>query len=530
MGEPASPTTTINTTPPLGAEDALEAQHTAVEERFDLRGRSLRQHTARGVVINAGFHVAIAVLGLAQRFAVAAFLTVTEFGLWGIVLAILMTLYWLKEVGIGEKFVQQNEADQELAFQKAFTLELLYTAAFCVFVLVTLPVFALLYGNSRIILPAAVLTLCLLGGALQTPIWISFREMRFVRQRSLEAVNPIVSTAIMVPLAAAGAGYWSIVIGIVVGSFAGAAVALASCPYRIALRFERGTLREYVRFSGPLLVSGVAGIIIVQGTLIAGNYAVGLTGLGALTLAASLATFSDRVDQIISRTIYPAVCAVKDRRELLFETFTKSNRLALMFGLPFGIGLLLFAPDLVEFVLGDRWQPAVGLLQALGLMVGIRQIAFNWSVFFNATGNTRPIGVTAAVLVGVFLAVTVPAIAVLGLDGYIIGTSVSLAVELRIRAHYLRRFFPGFGMLRHLARAFAPSVPAVAVVVAVRALENGPRTSGQALLELGLYLATTGIATLWFERRLLREILGYMRGRGRLGEEAVSPVGEAFAR
>jgi O-antigen/teichoic acid export membrane protein len=502
----------------------------AVEERFDLQGRSLREHTARGVVINAGFHVAIAVLGLAQRFAVAAFITVSEFGLWGIVLSILMTLYWLKEVGIGEKFVQQDEADQVVAFQKAFTLELLYTACFCVFVFVTLPVFALLYGNSEIILPAAVLTLCLLGGALQTPIWISFREMRFVRQRSLEAVNPVVSTAIMVPLAAAGAGYWSIVIGIVVGSFAGAAVALATCPYPIALRFERGTLREYVRFSAPLLFSGLAGIIIIQGTMLAGNYAVGLAGLGALTLAASLATFSDRVDQIISRTVYPAVCAVKDRRELLFETFTKSNRLALMFGLPFGIGLLLFAPDLIEFVLGDRWEPAVGLLQALGLMVGIRQIAFNWSLFYNATGNTRPVGVMAAILVGVFLIVTVPAIAVLGLDGYIVGTAVSLAVELCVRSYYLRRFFPGFGMMRHLVRAFAPSIPAVGVVVVVRALETGPRTAGQALLELGLYLATTALATLWFERRLLREILGYVRGRAGPGDDAVSPVGEAFAR
>lgn len=530
MSQSAPATTTINTTPPLGAEDVLEAQQTAVEERFDLRGRSLRQHTARGVVINAGFHVAIALLGLAQRFAVAAFLTVSEFGLWGIVLSILMTLYWLKEVGIGDKFVQQNEADQELAFQKAFTLELLYTAGFCVFVLVTLPVFALLYGNTQIILPAAVLTLCLLGGALQTPVWISFREMRFVRQRSLEAVNPIVSTAVMIPLAAAGAGYWSIVIGIVVGSFAGAAVALATCPYRIALRFERSTLREYVRFSAPLLFSGLAGIIIVQGTMLAGNYAVGLAGLGALTLAASLATFSDRVDQIISRTIYPAVCAVKDRRELLFETFTKSNRLALMFGLPFGIGLLLFAPDLVEFVLGDRWQPAVGMLQALGLMVGIRQIAFNWSLFYNATGNTRPIGVMAAILLGVFLVVTVPAIIILGLDGYIVGTSVSLTVELCIRAHYLRRYFPGFGMLRHLLRAFAPSIPAVAVVLAVRSTETGPRSFGQAALELGVYIATTAVATLWFERRLLREILGYVRGRGRSADEPVAPVGEAFAR
>ena len=32
----------------------------------------------------------------------------------------------------------------------------------------------------------------------------------------------------------------------------------------------------------------------------------------------------------------------------------KSKRLALMWGMPFGVGLALFGPDLVEFVLGSN--------------------------------------------------------------------------------------------------------------------------------------------------------------------------------
>ena len=33
----------------------------------------------------------------------------------------------------------------------------------------------------------------------------------------------------------------------------------------------------------------------------------------------------------------------------------KSNRLALMWGVPFGVGLTLFAADLVEFGIGEEW-------------------------------------------------------------------------------------------------------------------------------------------------------------------------------
>ena len=494
--------------------------------RMDVGARGLREHTARGVVVNALFQIAAAGLSLLQRFAVAAFITVSEFGIWGIVLLILITLSWLKEIGISDKYLQQDEPDQELAFQKAFTLELAYTGIFCLLVLLSLPLFGLVYDNTDIVVPAAVLTLSLIGGALQAPIWVYFRRMQFVRQRTLALINPITSTAIMIPLAAAGAGYWSIVAGIVAGSFAAAIAAIAFSPYRLALRYDRGTLGEYVRFSAPLLLSGAAGILIVQGTMIVGNFTVGLAGLGALTLAGSLVTFTERVDQVISQSIYPAVAAAKNRRAVLFEAFVKSNRLALMFGLPFGFGMLLFAPDLIRFVFGERWLPAATLLQALGLIAGFRQVAFNWDVFVKATGDTRPLAVNGLVLAAVFLAVTMPAMILWGLDGYIVGASASLTAELLIRARYLRRLFEGFRMLRHMIRAAAPVLPAVLLVVGARVVEGVERDLPIALGEFVGYCLAVVAATLLFEGRLLREMLSYLPG-DRSARGALPKGGEA---
>ena len=40
----------------------------------------------------------------------------------------------------------------------------------------------------------------------------------------------------------------------------------------------------------------------------------------------------------MTNTLYPAICAVRDRKDVLFEAFVKSNRLALMWALPFGFG------------------------------------------------------------------------------------------------------------------------------------------------------------------------------------------------
>ncbi len=498
----------------VNAEDPLEAPPPAEGDRLRFEGRGLREDAARGVVINAAFHAAFATLGLVQRFAVAGFLSVTEFGIWGIVLTVVLALTWLRQIGIGDKYVQQDEQDQELAFQRAFTLEFVYTAIWTLLALIALPIFALAYGTTEIIAPGAVLCLAVLAGSLQTPVWIAYREMRFVRQRLIEAINPVLSTIVMVALAASGAGYWSLVLGVLAGSVAAGAVALGTCPYKLAWRLDRLSLRSYVDFSGPLLVAGVAGLVVAQGTMIVGNASFGLAGLGALALAASLITFAERVDGIISMTIYPAVCAVKDQPRLLLEVFVKSNRMALMCGMPFGFGLFLFAPDLIHFVLGDRWEPAVGLLQALGLVVAIRQVAFNWVVFVNATGNTRAIAWNGAVLIVVFFVVTAPALIILGLAGFIVGSAATLVAELCIRAYFMHRLLPGFRLMAQLVRAITPVIPAVLCVLAVRLADSGSRGIGQALGELTLFLVVAGVATVLLERRLLSEVLGYLRREG----------------
>ena len=69
-----------------------------------------------------------------------------------------------------------------------------------------------------------------------------------------------------------------------------------------------------------------------------------------------------------------------------------------MWGMPFGVGLALFAPDLIEFGYGEEWEPAVGLIQAFGLIAAFNHIGYNWTAFFRARGPRRePIGVMGVV-------------------------------------------------------------------------------------------------------------------------------------
>jgi O-antigen/teichoic acid export membrane protein len=482
-----------------------------LEQRLRLDGRSLRVHAARGTLVNAAFLVGVSSLSLVKGFLVAAYLSASDYGIWGLIVVGLGTLAWLKQVGISDKYIQQSEDDQELAFQRAFTLELLFSGAFLVLVVAMIPALALAYGNWEILAPGLVAALIVPAAVLQVPVWIYYRRMDFVRQRALQAVDPVVAFAVTIALAIAGAGYWSLVAGAVAGALVGSVAAVLASPYRLALRYDRGTARRYLSFSWPLFAASVGGLVVAQGSILVGNHALGIAAVGAIALAATISQFAERVDGIVTGTLYPAICAMRDRTDLLFESFVKSNRLALMWGMPFGVGVALFAPDLIAFGIGERWRPAAVVIQVFGLAAAVNQIGFNWDAYFRARDDTRPIAVASAVSAAVFCAVAIPLMILEGLSGFAAGMGAVALAMLACRAYFLTRLFDGFDMARHVARAVAPTVPAVAIVLAVRAFDPS-RTLGLALGELALYAGVTAAATWIFERDLLREAVGYLRG------------------
>ena len=480
-----------------------------------------RRAVARGSVINSVFLVGLGALNVLKAVIAASFLSQAEFGIWSILFLGVGLLVGMKAAAVSDKYIQQDEDDQELAFQRSFTLELISAGVLLVLSLVVAPVLALLYGRAELIAPMMVLSTMLIGLALQAPIWVFQRRLDFLRQRLFLSVDPVVSFVVTVALAAAGFGYWSLVAGAVAGSLVGGIVAVIASPYPLAWRLDRETTRRYVSFSWPLVAAVGSALLMGHISLLVGNLAIGIAASGAIGLAAIFAAYADRVDSVITQAMYPAICRAVDDRATLQEAFEKSNRLALMWAIPFGVGMALFAADLVGKVLGSEWEDALILLQVFGLTAAFNHIGFNFGAFYRALGRTRPVAVVTVTAFGVFLAVSVPLTFAFGLDGLAAGTAVMCCVTLVLRGHYVLGLFPRFPVVRHVVRAIAPTVPAAAMVLIVRAVSNGgPRGDVEIVGELALYAAITVVATLALERSLLREMGSYLRPPVPAGAEA----------
>jgi O-antigen/teichoic acid export membrane protein len=476
--------------------------------------RSLRLHTAKGVMINGAFDVGLLGVSALRGLIVAGFLTRAQYGVWGVLGLTMFTALALKnQFGAGDKYVQQSETDQELAFRTAFTVEAIFAAATIPVAAVITLIYAFVSGHWVIVAPGLLMLLMIPAIVLEFPITVFYRSMDYRRQRRLLSADPLVGAVATIALAIAGAGYWSFVIGLLAGTWTGAFVAIRACPYRLAFHYERGMLRDYLRFSTPMLIAGLSGIVMFQVLYLVGADALGLIGLGTFTLVGNFVQFTDQADATVTQTLYPAICAVQEKTELLAEIFVKSNRLSLMWAVHFGVGLTLFASDLCHFAIGARWLPAVPLFEIMGLVTAFNHVGYNWSAFVRARGDTRPIAWLSVIFVAAFLAAAVPLMYTVGVTGIGWAFASTAVISLVMRAVLLNRMFRGFWLTTQLFRAFQPTAVAAVPILALRLVFGGEHGLLEAIGVFLLYALLTIAATLLLERNLLREALGYIVAR-----------------
>jgi len=243
-----------------------------------------------------------------------------------------------------------------------------------------------------------------------------------------------------------------------------------------------------------------------------------------MAFCSQLTQYTKRVDVIITHAMYPAICAVKNQRDLLFESFSKSNRMALLWGFPLGVAVALFAPAAVPRVLGQHWELAVPLLQVLGISAALNQIGFNWDAFVRARGETGVLALGAVVAMLTMIGVGVPLLHSHGLPGFGYAILASTLAAMAVRMVYLAKLFPARAIAIHVVRSFLPTLPATIVILLERDLLSPPDTLARLLAEGAVFLALV-VATTWVaEGPLLREAVGYMRHRARTREAQTEPA------
>ncbi|HVT39474.1 MAG TPA: lipopolysaccharide biosynthesis protein [Gemmatimonadaceae bacterium] len=228
-----------------------------------------------------------------------------------------------------------------------------------------------------------------LGGLQTIPSALLQRAMRFKLLAIAEGANTILVAALTVILALAGAGFWALVIGQVVGAFVLATVLMIASPSPFAAP-KRDNLATALTFSSHTLIARLAWYAFSNADFGVVGRMLGKAALGAYSFGWTMANVPiEKVTSMVLRVTPAVLAAAQHDHGALRRYLLRITEAIAVITFPASIGLALVAEPFVHAALGDAWSSTILPLQLLAVYSGVRSISPLIPQVLTALGNTR---------------------------------------------------------------------------------------------------------------------------------------------
>ena len=307
----------------------------------------------------------------------ARILTPEDFGLMAVAMVVIAFATLFQDLGLKQALVQRKEAGEGLRLAVFWGSAGIGVAWFAVLWLVA-PWLADAYRNPDVVPIVRALGAVFLVGPLGTvPEALLLRELDFRRLFGVELVPSLVPGAVAVVLGLLGYGVWSLVWGQIAGAVLRTAVLWAMVSWRPTGVPPRGGWRHLTRFGGWVSLEALlAWSITYLDQAFAGRF-LSLAGVGYYRMGVALALYPARgISQVLARVLLPAFSRHQDDPARLREALERCVHIVALVTVPAGAAAVAFADPMVPLVLGERWRPAVPVLQVFA-MAGVLSALVN---------------------------------------------------------------------------------------------------------------------------------------------------------
>jgi PST family polysaccharide transporter len=391
----------------------------------DLKQRAIRGGFARLCAQALNFGLRLGSLALMARL-----LEPADFGLVGMVMAVIGVLSLFRDFGLSTATVQQRTVTNEQV-STLFWVNMLVGALLALLALAVAPLVAAFYGEPRLIwVTVALAPVFLLNAAGVQHSALLQRDMRFTVSSVIDVVSLMVSSAVGVGMALRGCGYWALVATALLGPLV-STIAVWLVTAWIPGRPQRHSgLRSMLHFGGTITLNGL--VVYVAYNLekvLLGRYW-GADTLGIYGRAYQLANVpTENLNSSIGGVAFSALSRLQDDAPRLKSYFLKGYSLVLALTLPITIVSALFAEDLIAVLLGPKWREVVPIFRLLAptILISAMMSPFSWLLFsIGRVGRSLKIALVIAPLVIVGYVLGLP----YGPRGVAFGYSAAMALWL----------------------------------------------------------------------------------------------------
>jgi PST family polysaccharide transporter len=328
--------------------------------------KDLKQRTIRGAFAKVCSQGASFLLRMGSLMVLARILDPKDFGLVGMVTAVIGVFSVFRDFGLSAAAVQRTTVTKEQS-STLFWINIVVGAILCIAVLAMAPFVAAFYHQQRLLGITAVLATAFLFNAagVQHSALLE-RQMRFTTLSIIDVCSISVSTGVGIGMAVLGSGYWALV----------ATTTVTPLVYTICVWLTTGWVpgrprkhmgvRSMMRFGGTLTLNGM--IMFIAGNLdkvLLGRFW-GASALGIYGRAFQLINIpTDNLNSTAGGVAFAALSRLQGEPVRLKSYFLKGYSLVLSLTVPITITCALFAEDVIHVFLGPKWNGAASVFRLL---------------------------------------------------------------------------------------------------------------------------------------------------------------------
>jgi lipopolysaccharide exporter len=475
---------------------------------------------ARAGVLEVGGSLLIKTATVLQTAVAARLYGMSHFGAWGTAMLVLGAITALTALRLDQYLLTAGDEDTRADLDAAFTLTLLAGIAGIFFAGVTSYVMAH-HAGSGIARHVLLLSPVAMGAAFAVPAVMWERQLSF----GWSKLPPLVGAAVFLIIAIIarhrmGAGVEGLLAAQVGSTVAAALVTWLFAPLRPRLSLRRSAVRPQLAFSWPLLLAGGLSFVSMRGDDLVIRVLYGEAALAIYLVAFYVPAYLIALVEMLSRVGSPVLAAHKDVKADLRRAFATLSEYIAAVSVPLGVGVALFADDLVRSLYGSDWAVAVPYLQLFAIAFVLRAATgVHWQVLALIHRRSRYVLWTSIASAAFMVLVAPPLIFRYGIAGGVIYSMLQLAVMGPAVRFPL--IISVLGDLSYLRTAAAPLAAGAMAAVCCMLVWSVTGESGFTLTAVLVYVGSYMLALAGLAPQLTRRTVGLIRdGLGLLGPSA----------
>jgi len=390
---------------------------------------NLRNEVLHSLKWLAGARFAGQLIAWAITIVVIRILKPTDYGLMAIAQVLIGFAALFQELGLYSAMVQKRDlTDRQV--EQAFGFLIVVNLAIYLTVFLIAPLLARFFGDPRLtdIVRVLGLQFPLASVGVVQDAMLS-RTMRFKRKSIANLVIVLGNGFTTLGFALAGAGVWALVAGSMAGSLIRPVALSIAARHWCRPRFSREGLAEMLNFGKFVTISRVLWYVYSNSDVFIIGKILGKELLGFYSIAMQLASLPmQKVAELLDQVGFAAYSTVQHDMAAVRSHFLKAVRILSLLSFPIFWGISSISPELVDVVLGKRWEKAILPLQLLALVMPIRMIGHGTGSPLMAIGKPQ-IGTLNMVIA---LAIMTPAFAIGTYFGGLVGVSLAWVVAYPI--------------------------------------------------------------------------------------------------